>query len=298
MSNKFKRNLPLHIMVLPAVIFSIVFVYVPLAGSIMAFQDYNPLLGFFNSPWVGLDNFRFVMNLPNTFIVLRNTIVIAMFKIIGMLIVPIIFTLLLNEIKSNKFRRTFQTFVYIPHFLSWVILSGIFINILSPSEGIVNRFIMFLGIEPIFFLGDPFWFPITMIVTDIWKGFGFGTVIYLASLTSINPELYEAAMVDGANRWRQTWHITLPGMAPIVILMSVLSLGGVLNAGFDQIFNMLNLTVMSTGDVLDTFIYRLGMEQRMFSVSTAVGLFRSFVSFIFISLSFFLADKFANYRIF
>jgi len=285
-------------MLAPGVVISLLFVYIPLMGSVMAFQKYNPLLGFFKSPWIGFDNFRFIANLPGTFQVIWNTIYIAMLKIIGGIIVPLTFALLLNEITRSKVKRVFQTFIYIPNFISWIILAGIFREILSPTSGIVNKGLMLLGFEPIFFLGDVFWFPLTMVLTDIWKSFGFGTVIYLAALTNINPELYESAMIDGAGRWKQTFHITIPGIMPIIILMSVLALGNVLNAGFDQIFNMYSPVVYSTGDVIDTFIYRLGLEQRQYSPATAVGLFKSAVSFLFVSLSYILADKLANYRIF
>ena len=297
-NSKIKRNIPFHFMLLPGVVLSVIFVYLPLLGSVMAFQNFNPLKGFWGSPWVGLENFRFVANLPGTFKVLINTIYISLLKIIGSIIVPITFSLLLNEVNNLKGKRVYQTLIYLPNFLSWVILSGVFIDILSPSDGIVNIFLSKLGIDPIFFLGDKFWFPVTMIVTDIWKGFGFGTVIFLAALTSISPELYESAVIDGANRWQQTIHITMPGMLPIIILMTVLGLGNILNAGFDQIFNMLSPLVYDTGDVIDTFVYRLGMEQQQFSASAAVGLFKSAISLIFVSLSYVLADKLANYRIF
>lgn len=295
---KGKRNLPLHLMLIPGVLISLVFIYTPLAGNIMAFQDYNPVKGFFDSEWVGFANFEFVANLPGSFNILWNTVYIALLKIIGNIIVPVFFALLLNEIQSNRSKRLFQTFIYMPNFLSWIILSGIFMDLLSPSGGIVNTMLNSLGIDSIFFIGDKVWFPITMVVTDIWKSFGFGTVIYLASLTSISPSLYEAAAIDGANRWKQTIHVTLPGMAPIIILMTVMGLGNILNAGFDQIFNMYSPSVYETGDIIDTFVYRLGMLQQQYSASAAVGLFKSVVSFIFVSLSYFLADKLANYRIF
>ena len=290
--------IPLHLMLIPGVLISLIFVYAPLLGSVMAFQDYNLVKGFFESEWVGLENFKFVMNLPGSISILWNTVYISLLKIIGNIIVPVFFALLLNEIQSNKTKRVFQTLIYMPNFLSWIILSGIFMNILSPSGGIVNLMLKGLGIEPIFFLGDKFWFPVTMVITDVWKSFGFGTVIYLAALTNISPTLYESAMIDGANRWKQTIHITLPGMSPIIILMTVMGLGNILNAGFDQIFNLYSPSVYETGDVIDTFVYRLGMLQRQYSASAAVGLFKSVVSLIFVSLSYFLADKFANYRIF
>lgn len=288
----------LHLMLLPAVVITLIYSYCPMFGIVMVFQKFDPVRSFLNSPWIGLDNFRFIVNLPGSFQVLWNTIYISLLKIIGLIIVPVTFALLLNEVRGKGFKRISQTMVYLPNFLSWIILGGILIDILSPSEGIVNQLLGHIGIEPIFFLGDRFWFPITMIVTEIWKGFGFGTVIYLAALTNIDPTLYESSIMDGANRWKQTLHITLPGILPIVTLMTVLSLGNVLNAGFDQIFNLYSPQVYKTGDIIDTFVFRLGIEQAQYSPAAAVGLFKSVVSFIFISVSYLLADKLANYRVF
>ncbi len=285
-------------MLLPAVVITLIYSYCPMFGIVMVFQKFDPVRSFLNSPWIGLDNFRFIVNLPGSFQVLWNTIYISLLKIIGLIIVPVTFALLLNEVRGKGFKRISQTMVYLPNFLSWIILGGILIDILSPSEGIVNQLLGHIGIEPIFFLGDRFWFPITMIVTEIWKGFGFGTVIYLAALTNIDPTLYESSIMDGANRWKQTLHITLPGILPIVTLMTVLSLGNVLNAGFDQIFNLYSPQVYKTGDIIDTFVFRLGIEQAQYSPAAAVGLFKSVVSFIFISVSYLLADKLANYRVF
>ena len=291
------RELPLHLMLLPAVIIVFIYSYGPMLGLLIAFQNFNPV-HLFTSPWVGLENFKYILDLPGSLQIVWNTIYIAFLKILGMIVVPIIFALLLNEVGKRRYKRIFQSIIYMPNFLSWVIMAGVLIDILSPSEGIVNGFLGMIGMEPIFFLGDPFWFPIIMIISDIWKGFGFGTVIYLAALTSIDPSLYESVIVDGANRWKQTIFITLPGIMPIVILMSVLSLGNILNAGFDQIFNLYSPSVYQTGDVIDTFVYRLGIEQAQYSPAAAVGLFKSVVSFVFVSLSYFLADRLANYRIF
>lgn len=292
------RELPLHLMILPAVLVVFIYSYIPMAGTVIAFQDFNPADGLFGSKWVGLDNFKYVMGIPGSLQILWNTMYIAFFKIIGMIVVPVTFALLLNEIGMRRVKNLIQSLVYLPNFLSWIILGGILIDILSPSEGIINNILGFLGLDPIFFLGDTFWFPVTIIVSDIWKGFGFGTIVYLAALTSIDPSLYESAIVDGAGRWKQTIYITLPGIMPIVVLMTVLSLGNILNAGFDQVFNLYSPMVYQTGDIIDTFVYRLGMEQAQFSAATAVGLFKSIVSFIFVSLSYILADKFAGYRVF
>jgi len=291
------RENPLHLMLLPSVVLVLMYSYLPMVGLLIAFQKFNPA-HLFDSPWIGLDNFKYVYYLPGSMQILWNTLTISLFKIIGMIVVPVTFALLLNEVGKSLFKRTFQTLIYLPNFLSWIIMAGVLIDILSPSEGIVNNALGFLGIEPIFFLGDPGWFPVTMVVSDVWKGFGFGTVIYLAALTSIDPALYESARVDGAGRWKQTLYITLPGITPIIVLMSVLSLGNVLNAGFDQIFNLYSPQVYETGDIIDTFVYRLGIEQTQFSPATAVGLFKSVISFSLIAISYYLASKFADYRIF
>lgn len=286
-----------HIMLLPGVLFLIVFCYVPMFGIIIAFQKYYPTKGFLNSAWVGLDNFRYIFDLPSFGRVLWNTVFIATSKIILTLIVPILTALLLNEVKNMFFKRSVQTLIYLPYFLSWVILAGILMDVLS-LKGLVNQFIGALGMEPIFFLGDNNWFPWTLIVSDTWKQFGFDTIIYLAALTGINPTLYEAAVIDGATRWKQTLYITLPGMLPIIVLMTTLSLGNVLNAGFDQVFNLYSAPVLESGDIIDTMIYRIGLQDYQFSVSAALGLFKSLIAFVLVSVSYGLAYRFANYRIF
>lgn len=300
MSNrKWRLELPLHLMILPGLLFVLVFCYAPMAGLAIAFQDFVPTKGLFGSEWVGLEHFRYMYGMPQTRQVIFNTIFISSMKIVAGLVVPIATAILLNELRKQFFKRTIQTIIYLPHFLSWVLLSGILIDILSPSSGILNGALHFLfGVKPIFFLGDQAWFPHVMVVTDVWKEFGFGTIVYLAALTSINPMLYEAAVIDGANRWKQTIHITLPGMFPIIVLMMTLSIGNVLNAGFDQIFNMYSASVYETGDILDTYVYRLAFVNAQLSVSTAVGLFKSVISFILISLSYLIAYRVANYRIF
>lgn len=283
-------------MLFPSIFLVIVFSYIPLYGLIIAFQKYNPGLGF-NSPWVGWDNFQHVFNQPNFIRTIWNTLYMSVFKIVGGIVVPVIFALLLNEVTKSNIKRTFQTLVYIPNFLSWVIMAGILLDILS-ANGIVNNFLALFGVKPVAFLGNPSIFPWTMIVSDIWKGFGFGTVVYLAALTSIDPGLYEAAVIDGAKRWKQTIHITLPLLMPTIVLMTVLSLGSVLNAGFDQIFNLYSPVVYQTGDIIDTYVYRLGIQQAQYSVSTAVGLFKSVISCFLLGISYLLAYKVANYRIF
>lgn len=296
---KIKREIPLNLMILPGFIFIIIFSYIPMAGIIIAFQKFIPAKKLFgDQKWIGFDNFKYVMSLPNFDNILWNTFFIATMKVILGLIVPIVIALLLNEMRHALLKRSIQTLIYLPHFLSWVVLGGIFIDMLSPTDGLVNSFIVSLGFEPIFFLGDNRWFPWTMIVTDTWKDFGYGTIIYLAALTGVNPNLYEAAQLDGANRWKQTIHVSLPGIQMVVVLLMVLNLGNLLNAGFDQIFNMYSPMVYESGDILDTFVYRVGLLDAQFGVATAVGLFKSVIALVLVSTSYYIAYKVADYRIF
>lgn len=290
-----KKQWQYHVMLIPGIIFLVIFSYIPLCGLIIAFERYNPGLGFF-SPWVGLDNFERLFRQPGFIKIIWNTFYIAVFKIIGGIIVPVIFALLLNELTNKYVKRVYQTLVYIPHFLSWVIMAGVLADILA-ADGIVNQFLNGLGLNAVNFLGDPKVFPWTIIISDIWKGFGFGTVVYLAALTSIDPGLYEAAIMDGAGRWKQTVYITFPMLMPTIVLMTILSLGSILNAGFDQVYNLYSPIVYSSGDIIDTYVYRLGVEQAQYSIGTAVGLFKSLVSGTLLLLSYYLADRFAGYRV-
>jgi putative aldouronate transport system permease protein len=269
-----------------------------MAGIAIAFQRFLPARGLFGSEWVGLANFRYVFGLPGTGQVIFNTVYIAVLKIVVGRIVAITAALLINEIAHALVKRTIQTMIYLPHFLSWVILGGILIDILSPSQGIVNQMLNGFGFEPIFFLGDNQWFRFTLIATNEWKEFGFQTIVYLAAITAIDPNLYEAAYIDGAGRLQQTRHITLPGMMPIIMLTVVLSLGNVLNAGFEQVFNLYSPLVYETGDIIDTMVYRIGLVDAQFGVATAVGLFKSVISLFLVSASYYLAYRVAGYRIF
>jgi len=293
---KLRREWQFHLMLLPGVVVALIFAYYPLYGLVIAFQRYNPALGF-KSPWIGMENFVYLFNQPNFVRTIWNTFFIAGCKIIGGIIVPVFFALLLNEVRRVGVKRSFQTLVYIPNFLSWVIMAGILIEILS-SDGLINQFLSLMGAPKVAFLLDAKVFPWVLIISDIWKGFGFGTVVYLAALTNIDPGLYEAAIVDGAKRWKQTIYITIPMILPIITLMSVLSLGNVLNAGFDQVYNLYAPLVYSTGDIIDTYVYRLGIEQAQYSVGAAVGMFRSIVSGVLMVTSYFMADRLAGYRVF
>ncbi|KAB8125675.1 sugar ABC transporter permease [Gracilibacillus oryzae] len=298
-SFNFKQTWPLHLLVLPVIIFAIIFNYLPMFGNIMAFQDYKPWEGFFGSQWVGLKHFQALFEFDDSVQVIWNTFIISVLKIIFGLAVPIVMALLLNEVRKMSVKRSIQTMVYLPHFLSWVILGGILIDILSVNGGIVNRLLeTIFNIEPIFFLGDGDWFRTVLVTSDIWKEFGFSMIVYLASISGVNPDLYEAAEMDGANRFKQTLHVTLPAMLPIIIVISTLQLGNILNAGFDQVFNLYNPLVYDKGDVIDTYVYRMGLENGNFSFATAVGLFKSVISFVLIVVAYRLAFKLANYRIF
>ena len=218
-------------------------------------------------------------------------------KIIAGIVVPVTVALLLNEIRNVMYKRTLQTIVYLPHFISWVALAGIFLDVLS-MDGVINKLLSSIGLDPIYFLGDEKVFPYTMVVTDTWKTFGWNTIVYLAAITGISPVLYEAAALDGAGRFKQIIHVAIPSILPIVLLMTVLSIENVLRAGFDQIFNLYSPLVYSTGDIIDTYVYRMGILSAQFGSATAVGLFQSVVSFILILGGYWAADKIAGYRVF
>jgi len=286
-----------HLMLLPGILLLILFSIVPMFGITIAFQNFKPGLGFWHSEWVGLDNFRYLFELPDSRNIFLNTIYIAVLKIVANMIVPVVFALLLNEVRTVLLKRSVQTIVYLPHFLSWVILAGIISDLLS-MDGLINQILSRVGIEPIMFLGSNHWFPGIIVTSDVWKEFGFGTIVYLAALTGINPALYEAASIDGASRLQQLRYITLPSLKPTIILLATLSLGNVLNAGFDQIFNLYNPLVYDSGDIIDTYVYRAGLLQVQYGLATAVGLLKSVISFVLIIISYVLASKFANYRIF
>ncbi|GHV53370.1 sugar ABC transporter permease [Spirochaetia bacterium] len=287
----------LHIMLLLPVLMVLIYRYIPMGGIILAFKNYKARFGIFGSPWVGFENFQILFTMPGFLDAIRNTVVIAMAKIVLGIIVPVIFSLMLNEVFMLRLKRVVQTIVYMPHFISWVLMAGIIIKMLS-QYGIVNKGLAFLGMEPIMFLADKTRFPFIVVFTDVWKEFGYSSIVYLAAIMGIDPSLYEAAEIDGAGRWRQTLNVTLPGMIPTIILMTALALGRVLDAGFDQIFNLYSPVVYKTGDILDTFTYRMAFQNSQFSISTAASLFKSVIGCILIVTSYRAAYKLSGYRIF
>jgi putative aldouronate transport system permease protein len=287
-----------HLMLIPGVCLLLLFSVLPMFGIVIAFQKFIPAKGIFDSPWIGLDNFRYMFQIPDSKQIFLNTVIIAVSKIVMNLIVPLLFALLLNEVRIKWFKRAVQTMVYLPHFLSWVILAGMFTSNIFSLDGMINQLLNLFGIDSIFFMASNFWFRPIIVLTDVWKEFGFGTIVYLAAITGLDPGLYESAVIDGASRFQKVIYVTLPGIASTIVLLGTLSLGNVLNANFDQIFNMYNSLVLQTGDIIDTYVYRAGLMGAKYGLATAVGLMKSVISFFLIMTSYKLAAKFANYRIF
>ena len=285
------------LMVLPGAIFVFLFNMRTWPGILGAFQDFVPVKGWYGSDWIGLTNFKIFFRQPNCFQIIRNTLVLAVGKIVFGQCMAILFALMLNEVRNSKLKKTIQTVTYLPHFVSWVIFASILRSILG-STGLVEGLLKSFGIENVSILGTASIFPAIMIATEVLKEFGWSAIIYLSALTAIDMGLYEAAEIDGATRLRQTIHVTLPGIRHIIVLNAVLSLGGILNAGFDQIFNMYNPLVMSTGDIIDTWVYRQGLISLNYGVGTAVGLFKSVIAMALTVAAYWAADKFADYKIF
>lgn len=292
-----RKSLPFYLMILLPLTLILVYSYGPMFGLIMAFQNFNPAKGFFGSEWVGLAHFQRMLLLPDIKEIVINTLRIAIGKIVITTIAAIIVALLLNEVEVRGFKRFIQTSIYFPYFLSWVILGGILKDILA-REGMLNQFLNVFGIGPVILLGDAKRFPWLLIWSETWQQTGFNTIVYLAAISNINLTLYEAAAIDGAGRLRQTWHITLPGMSGTIVLMAILSMGGILSAGLDQILMLYSPAVYSTADVIDTWVYRAGLKSAQYSLATAVGLFRSVVSLVMILLSYLLAHRTMGYEIF
>lgn len=277
-----RNNYSLYIMLMPMLLFFIIFVYKPMPGLVIAFKDFSPFKGIWGSPWIGFDHFVEFFTGPYAFRVIRNTLVISMTSLIFGFPAPIILALLLNELHSEKFRKAVQTISYIPHFISVVVICGLVVNFLSPSSGIVNSLIRLCGGEPIYFLSKPEWFVPVYTIMNIWKSTGYGAIIYISALTSIPEDLYEAARVDGAGRWKQLLYVTLPSLLPTIMVMLLINLGNILNVGYESIILLYNPAIYDSADVISTYIYRTGLSEGRYDYATAIGLVNSVVAFVLV----------------
>ena len=275
----------LYLLLIPGVVYFIIFNYVPMYGIIIAFKDFNFAKGILASPWIGFDNFKYMFGLSDFYKVFWNSLYLGFLRLVFGFPIPIILALLLNEIKSRVYQRVMQTVLYLPHFISWVVIGGILVNFLSPSWGIVNIFLKQIGIEPVFFLAKEEYFRPLVLLSSVWKESGWGTIIYLAAIAGINVELYEAAQIDGANRLQRLWHITLPSIKSTIVVLLILRLGQIMGNGFEQIFVLQNPMNLGVSEVFETYTYRVGIIGGRFSFGTTVGLFTSVIGVIFLLAS-------------
>lgn len=292
------RDIPIYILIAPALLLIIIFNYLPMYGLIIAFKDYNPYRGIMRSSWVGFKYFEQFLKDPNFWRVLRNTVLFNVYYLIFGFPAPIILALLLNEVGKKWFKKIVQTISYLPYFISWVVVSGVVVSILSPTSGIINVVLHNLfGIKPIYFLAKPEHFRTIVIASWIWKDIGYYSIYYIAAMTSIDPQLYEAAKIDGANRWKQTLHVTLPGIKPIAMVLFMLTVGNLMTVGIDQIFNLYNPLVYNVGDVISTYTYRLGLESMQYSLTTAIGITQSLINFALVYLANKIVKKFNGWAL-
>ncbi|WP_028608431.1 ABC transporter permease [Paenibacillus harenae] len=285
------RNRWLYVMVLPGILFFIIFKYIPMFGLAIAFQDYKPFKGVGGSEWVGFEHFERLFTEPDFLTILVNTLLLFGMNLLFFFPVPIILALMLNEVRLSFFKRTFQTLVYLPHFMSWVIIVSISFVMLTSDGGIINELLVYFGFEKINFLLSPEWFRPMYIIQVIWREAGWGTIIYLAAIASVDPQLYEAARMDGAGRLRQVWHITLPAIRSVIIILLILKIGDVLELGFEHVYLLLNSMNRDVAEIIDTYVYTAGLRQGQFSYSTAIGFFKSFIGLVLVVLANKLAKK-------
>lgn len=295
LTTRIKRYKYCYLMLIPLLVFLAIFRYTPMINQfLLAFKDYRFADGIISSPWVGFEHFRRMFDSVSFFQVLWNTFIISILKIIWSFWPPIVLALMLNELRSKRFRSVSQTILYLPHFLSWVIVYGIAYAFLSPGFGIINDWIAFLGGEKVDLITSVSAFRPTIIISLLWKEIGWGTIIYLAALAGVDPELYDAASIDGANVWQRIWHITLPGIKPIIVFVFTLTMGSLLSAGFEQIYLFQTSATYSVSDTLETWVYRRGLQDMEYSFATAVGIFQGVVGLVLILVSNKLANKFAD----
>lgn len=285
------KNKWLYVMVLPGIFYFIIFKYIPMFGLAIAFQDYKPFKGIGGSDWVGFEHFKRLFTEPDFLNILTNTLLLFGMNLLFFFPIPIVLALMLNEVRSSFFKRTFQTLVYLPHFMSWVIIVSISFVMLTSDGGIVNELLVYFGFEKVNFLLSPEWFRPTYIIQVIWREAGWGTIIYLAAIASVDPQLYEAARMDGANRLRQVWHITLPAIRSVIIILLILKIGDVLELGFEHVYLLLNSMNRDVAEIIDTYVYTAGLRQGQFSYSTAIGFFKSFIGLVLVMMANKLAKK-------
>ncbi|MDR6880650.1 putative aldouronate transport system permease protein [Bacillus sp. 3255] len=292
--NRLRKDKWIYALLAPGLLYFIIFKYVPMWGVLLAFKNYQPFLGFWKSDWVGLEHFRIFFTNPEFFMLLRNTLLLSFYNLLFFFPAPIILALLLNEIRLAFFKRTIQTLIYVPHFISLVIVASLTYVFLTTEGGLVNELLQkYIG-SKVDFLSSPDWFRPMIIIQTIWKETGFGTIIFLAALAGVDVEQYEAAITDGANRWRQMWHITLPSIRSTIVILLILRMGDVLDNGFEQIFLMRNPLNRDVAEVFDTYVYMMGITQGAFSYSTAVGLFKAVVGVTLVLGANWLAKRFGQ----
>lgn len=284
-----------YIMLIPGILFFLIFCYGPMYGMIIAFQDYYPLKGISGSSFVGFKHFKALFSNPFFLPVLRNTLIISLYKLLICFPAPIVLCIALNEITHTGFKKVVQSISYLPHFISWVVVSGIIIEFLSPSRGPVNILLKELGFDPIFFIADPKYFRGVLVLSDLWKSIGWGSIVYLAAVTNVDPSLYEAAEMDGAGRIQKIIHVTLPAIVPIITVMFIMESGKILNDSFQQVYNFLTPTTYGVGDVISTFVYRMGIQNMQYSFTTAVDLFKNTISFALVMLTNWIARRTSDY---
>lgn len=289
-----KRHKMLYLFALPCIIWLIVFCYVPMAGIVLAFKNYRFDLGIFGSEWAGLKHFENFITSPEFWMTIRNTVVISGLKIAVCFPAPIILALLLNEVKAAKFKRVVQTLSYLPNFVSWVVVVQLMTIIFSPYGGIFNEVREMMGLAPVFVMGEKAAFYPLVVFSDLWKGIGWGSIVYLAAITGVDQELYEAAMIDGATRLKCTWHITLPGIATTIGIMFILAIGGILNAGYDQILLLQQPANTEISQILDTYVIQTGIRYGKFEYATAIGVFKSVFSLLLVTGTNYLTQKYAE----
>lgn len=288
------RNKWLYVMILPGIIYFLIFKYVPMFGLVISFQDYKPFKGISGSEWVGFEHFHRLFTQPDFWTILSNTLILFGMNLLFYFPVPIILALMLNEVRISFFMRFFQTLVYLPHFMSWVIIVSISYVMLTMDGGIINELLSLMGLNKVNFLLSPEWFRPTYIIQVIWREAGWGTIIYLAAIASVDPQLYEAARMDGAGRFRQIWHITLPAIRSVIIVLLILKIGDVLELGFEHVYLLLNSMNRDVAEIIDTYVYTAGLRQMQFSYSAAVGFFKSLVGLVLVMLANRLAKRFGE----